>query len=318
MPDLRVAFWNVQNLFEPGPEKKRPRDEQELDAKLDVLAGAIDSLFAGEGPDLLGLAEVRADMILERLEQRLQNRYLRLFERCHDSNWTGLSVLARADSFAALSRVDAYRPYTMSMPRYLIARCERAEGGEPIVFVVNHWRSRLGGADAHSERRETAQHLAEWLAGSQEDTCVIVVGDFNAEPFEAPFGARGLRCVRHFSPELWQGPAPACLYNTAWRFLSEPDYWEVVEARGATYQAPRPMTTFNGAVPVLLDQLLVSGRALRGGPITLQEASVGYPCPGGIAAATDGGHKRPLPWNEAGRGSGASDHFPLVARFRIN
>ena len=64
--------------------------------------------------------------------------------------------------------------------------------------------------------------------------------------------------------------------------------------------------------------MLVSGRALRGGPITLQEATVAYPCLEGIAATTEGGHKRPLPWNEAGRGSGASDHFPLVATFRIN
>jgi hypothetical protein len=79
------------------------------------------------------------------------------------------------------------------------------------------------------------------------------------------------------------------------------------------------MTTFNASPPVLLDQLLVSGRALRGGPITLQEASVDYRCIGGIAAAGEGGHKRPAPWTyAAGRGSGASDHFPLVATFRMN
>jgi hypothetical protein len=49
MPDLRVAFWNVQNLFEPGPDPRRPRDEDELNAKLDVLATALRGLFDGEG-----------------------------------------------------------------------------------------------------------------------------------------------------------------------------------------------------------------------------------------------------------------------------
>jgi hypothetical protein len=146
----------------------------------------------------------------------------------------------------------------------------------------------------------------------------VVAGDFNAEPFEEPFGDFGLRAVRHFSPDLWAQMAPACLYNTAWRFLCEPDPWEVVEAGGEAYDAPRPMTTYADPSPVLLDQLLVSGRALRGGPITLLEQTVGYPCVG-IAVPVTGSHKRPARWTYAdGRGSGASDHFPLVATFRMN
>lgn len=59
MPDLRVAFWNVQNLFEPGLQNRRPRHQQELDAKLDVLAMVLNGLFDDAGPDLLGLAEVQ-------------------------------------------------------------------------------------------------------------------------------------------------------------------------------------------------------------------------------------------------------------------
>jgi endonuclease/exonuclease/phosphatase family metal-dependent hydrolase len=305
MPDLRVAFWNVQNLFEPGLQNRRPRHQQELDAKLDVLAMVLNGLFDGAGPDLLGLAEVHTELVLARLQTRLRGSYFRLFEPCQASDYTGLSVLARTDRFATLARVDAYRPWKFAMPRYVIARCELRESGEPIILVVNHWTSRLGGVRAANERSETARHLGEWLARSQRDTCVIALGDFNAEPFEAPFGAHGLRCVRHFSPDLWRGPAPACLYNTAWRFLSEPDPWEVVEAGGVTYEAPRATTTYDASPPVLLDQLLVSGRALRSGPITLQEASMAYPSVGDIAAATEGGHRRPVPWTyKAGCGSG--------------
>lgn len=321
---LHVAFWNVLNLFEPGPDTKGPRSDDELDAKLDVLAGVLDGLFDGASPDLLGLAEVATDTLLERLEGRLRSRYVRLFAPSPRPDWTGLSVLARTDRFADVALIAAYQPWEFSMPRYLIARCELQEGGEPIVFVVNHWRSRTGRDDAArkraaDERSTTARQLGDWLAQSTNDTCVIVVGDFNAEPFEEPFGAFGLRSVRHFSPDLWRLPAPACLYNTAWSFLSEPDAWEVVEAGGATYEAPRPMTTLNASPPVVFDQLLVSGRALRGGPITLLEASVAYPCTGGLAVAAEGGHKRPAPWKYVtGRGAGASDHFPLVATFRRN
>jgi predicted extracellular nuclease len=322
MPNLHVAFWNVQNLFEPKPASRGPADDRELDAKVDTLAGVIDGLFDGNGPDLLGLAEIDTEGVLANLERRLRSRYVHLFEPGPD-RWTGLSVLARVDRFADVDRIKAYRewdrsPQDRSMPRYLIARCQLKQCGEPIVFVVNHWRSRLGGRDAASERRKTARDLGDWLAGAQDDTCVVVVGDFNAEPFEEPFGDLGLRAVRHFSPDLWTQLAPACLYNTAWRFLCEPDPWEVVEAGGAAYDAPRPMTTYADPPPVLLDQLLVSGRALRGGPITLLEQTVGYPC-AGVAVPAAGGHKRPARWTYAGgQGSGASDHFPLVATFRIN
>jgi Endonuclease/Exonuclease/phosphatase family len=322
--DLRVAFWNLQNLFAPGTQKKGPSTDDELDAKLDVIAEVLNGLFDGAGPDLIGFAEIHTAPVLERLQQRLRGPYHRLFERCYDRNWTGLAALARIDRFATLERVDAYRPYEMAMPRYLIARCSLEGVEEPILLVVNHWRSRVvsAGGDAAAparDRLKTAKALGRWLARSEDDTCVIVVGDFNAEPFDEIFGDVGLPSLRHFSARLWRGPAPSCLYNTAWRFLPEPDPWETVEASGAAYQAGRPRTTFNASSPVIFDQLLVSGRALSGGPITLKEASIAYPCPGRIAWLTESGYRRPTPWSyDEGSPLGASDHFPVVARFRMN
>lgn len=213
MADLRVAFWNVQNLFEPGTWKNGPTDEPELVAKLDAIARTLNGLFAGAGPDLVGLAEIHTERILGLLEQRLRGPYLRLFEPCGDDRWTGLSVLARTERFARLVPVEVYRPWVTSMPRWLIARCQLREdqGGASILFVVNHWRSRVNEArsNAASERYETARALRGKLARSRLDTCAIVLGDFNAEPFEEPFGEAGLRSVRHFHPHLWEG---GCAY----------------------------------------------------------------------------------------------------------
>lgn len=319
MTNLHVAFWNVQSLSEPKPGSRGPKDDQQLEAKLGKLADVINSLFDGQGPDLLGLAEIETEGLLASLERRLRSDYFCLFEP-GPVGWTGLSILARSDRFADIDRIKAYRAWERSlqdrsMPRYLIARCQLKQGGEPIVFVVNHWRSRIGGVPAAGERRDTARNLGDWLAGAQDDTCVVLVGDFNAEPFEEPFGELGLRAVRHFSQDLWAHLAPTCLYNTAWRFLCEPDPWEVVEAGGEAYDAPRPMTTYAEQKPVLFDQLLVSGRALRGGPIALLEQTVGYHC-AGVAVPAAGGHKQPARWTRA-EGQGVSDHFPLVATFRM-
>jgi hypothetical protein len=141
------------------------------------------------------------------------------------------------------------------------------------------------------------------------------MGDFNAEPYEAPFSETALRAVRFFSTALWTCATPRYLYNTAWRHLPEPDLWETVEANPETYKPSRPRTSFDRP-PKLYDQLLVSGRALRGGPITLIEGTVTYH----IDVDTCGENLKPLRWNyqEGTMPMGASDHFPLLSTFRIN
>src|SRR5262249_36286636 len=81
----------------------------------------------------------------------------------------------------------------------------------------------------------------------------------------------------------------------------------------------RPKTTFDAYdfASVVFDQLMVSERALRGGPISLQEGSVAYAYDDSTAYRKDG-YLRPKPWPYyAGVPSGASDHFPLVATFRV-
>jgi len=59
MSPLNVAFWNVQNLFQPPVARRFGRGPQtirERNAKLDRLASVIDGFFHGQGPDLLALA----------------------------------------------------------------------------------------------------------------------------------------------------------------------------------------------------------------------------------------------------------------------
>jgi hypothetical protein len=110
----------------------------------------------------------------------------------------------------------------------------------------------------------------------------------------------------------------AHLYNTAWRFLTEPDWCEKIAADGDAYRASRSKTTFDAwqSESVVFDQLLVSRRALRGGPIALRESSVTYAFDDRIGYLRDG-HMRPRGWSyDPGRPSGASDHFPLIATFR--
>jgi hypothetical protein len=68
MADLRVAFWNVKDLFAPDSGVKRgPQTPAELDAKISAIAQVLRSLFDDQGPDLIGLAEIHTAAILDQL-----------------------------------------------------------------------------------------------------------------------------------------------------------------------------------------------------------------------------------------------------------
>lgn len=167
------------------------------------------------------------------------------------------------------------------------------------------------GSDDAADRKDSARWLGDLLSTTHL-SCAVVMGDFNAEPYESPFNQTGLRAVRFFSTTLWSQATPAYLYNTAWRFLPEPDYWESASQPG--YRVPRPRGSFDSSPPVIFDQIMVSGRALRNGPITLVEDSVYYYTD--PPAATQPNLK-PQRW-DSNSFVGASDHLPLVAKFTIS
>ena len=143
MADLNVAFWNVQNLFEPGVVPRGPQSSTELDEKLDVLGDVINAFSDGNGPDLLGLAEVNTKRIFFDLIRRLNGSYFHVWEDAGMSDQTGLGLIARESRFVDLTLLDTQRPSVASRPRSMIVRCELLGKPEPFLVVVNHWKSRL-------------------------------------------------------------------------------------------------------------------------------------------------------------------------------
>lgn len=317
--ELRLAFWNVQNLFEPGVVARGPQDAEELNAKLDNVARAIQQFFGGQEPDILSLAEVNTGRILNDLKARLSGTFHAVWEPAGVSDQTGLGVLANAQLVSSLRIVAAQRPSQFARPRAIVVECELIGKPEPLLLIVNHWKSRLPSSPITDEadRRQTADWLGQSLASERRTRCVVLVGDFNAEPFEPPFGELRLKARRTFSSALWTRATPAYVYNTAWRFLSEPDPWE--QTLVPAYRATRPKGTH--AADLVFDQLLVSGAALRGGLLTLRDSSVALATIDQLTSRFNRqGACVPLPWSyvSAVEYSGTSDHLPLTAVFSVN
>lgn len=269
---LRVLFWNVSNLFEPGVVERGPRSQRELDAKIDVLAEVIRDAFGNkqDPADLIGLAEIQNEAIFLRLARRLGAAYHHLWSGTADPGQTGIGILARKSAVFCVDGIDSFRPTMLQRPRAVVTDCKLASSGERFLFVVNHWKSRMVQSGSQvapaQDRAATAGWLEELLAARARHDCVIAVGDFNAEPFEPEFGEFRLRSVRHFSTALWTAATPAYLYNTAWRTLVEPRLWRGRKALGTGGADPRPKTSHDASPPVVFDQLLVSGAAPGAAP----------------------------------------------------
>ena len=322
MAALNIAFWNVQNLFEPGLVPRGPSSPAEYDAKLTNVARAINAFFSSKGPDLLGLAEIGTRKSLDLLRAKLREKYTLIWEEPPLPEETGVALLACEGLFRQCDKLVVQTPSFFSRPRCMIVECALSGAPrEPFLVALNHWKSRMqydtDTITDSADRQESARWLGDYLAQQAKATAAIVMGDFNAEPFESPFNEVSLRGVRHFSTALWGRATPAYLYNTAWRFLAEPSYYEDWSMAG--YKEERPKTTHDCSPPVVYDQLLVSGRALRGGALRLREKSVSYYCDANTSHFNSRGVLRPHRWAyDADTGaSGTSDHFPLLATFDL-
>ena len=85
MPDINIAWWNLENLFDRANHPDRHPDlakeiERELkgwtaavrNKKLKQLSKVVKAMFGGTGPDLLGVCEVENDTVLQLLLDEIE------------------------------------------------------------------------------------------------------------------------------------------------------------------------------------------------------------------------------------------------------
>lgn len=202
---LRVMFWNLENFFDYKDDSLSTSDREfsargdrrwtrkRFQTKCNSIAKGI--LWAGsqEGglPDAIGLAEVENAFALRRL---LQNTALRKldYQIVHfdspDPRGIDVALLYRR---SRLQLVDAkpchlFGPDSalMTTRDILLARFQRADGGE-VALLVNHHPSKYGGLLESEPRRRVAVERLRFLADSLQALGVqeiVAMGDFNDTP----------------------------------------------------------------------------------------------------------------------------------------
>lgn len=220
MTEIKVAFWNVQNLFDitaspiAADLEFTPEEgwtQEVFDIKVANLARIIKQMHGGAGPDLLGLCEVENREVMERLLTEIGRADYRLAHKdSPDIRGIDCSLIYSANVFNAPPAADIrghlvhFRYPTRDI--FQVRLTLKATGTELNVFV-NHWPSRMKGQfltephritvgercgqlvdeilkfdrNAYAEIPDTAEGLAQLNARWNRN--VLLMGDFNDDPF---------------------------------------------------------------------------------------------------------------------------------------
>ncbi|MBU1568856.1 MAG: hypothetical protein KJ630_24930 [Proteobacteria bacterium] len=220
MAEIKVAFWNVQNLFDTTASpiaadlEFTPDEgwtEEVFDIKVANLAKIIKQMHGGAGPDLIGLCEVENKGVVDRLMDAIgRNDYRLAHVESPDIRGIDCSLIYSANVFNDLvademqGHLVHFRFPTRDI--FQVRLTLKANEAELNVFV-NHWPSRSQGQfqsepyriavgercgqlvdevlkvdrQAYAQISDTAEELAKLNARWNRN--ILLMGDFNDDPF---------------------------------------------------------------------------------------------------------------------------------------
>lgn len=344
MSDIRIAFWNLENLFDTTASEiaadfeftpEKGWDEAALDAKVTNLASVISLMFDGKGPDLLGVCEIENKAVAERLIAATGRGDYRLAHvdspdvRGIDASLIYSTKVFKAPTHVAGHVVHLRYPTRDIFEVHLPVKANDAE----LLVLVNHWPSRRQGHyETEPYRITVAEHCGRLVDGllklsraefmALPDTAaslvklndrwnrnVLVMGDLNDEPYDRSVlqYLQGTKDLDHLEEEIKAGPG---------RQIPEPRSYLSRRAYLLNCDWPLLATADQGTFFFpqatnsmnVLDQILVS-RGLYYGQQKLRLAlgSVEIFAPGEIRTPKG----RPRPFDRKTK-KGCSDHFPIT------
>lgn len=351
--EFTVMAFNVENLFDA--DRKSPYDDfpvdgagldvwspEELARKLGAVIEVLRSIDNGKGPDVVVLNEIEVDQtpestigVAEFLTQYQGKDYRKLLRSDMPEALRGVPVeawLAKALEDGGLGGYrmilgevgagsnEAIRNVVLTRLPVRATRQHKIEGARAIIEVrldlggrvltvfANHWKSGAGNAAAERTRMQNAYVLRtrinEILADDPQSE-LIVAGDLNSHHDHSrryPYLIEtGINDVLGAQGDPWKLRAKggADLYNL---------WYDLEPAR-------RRSDCFRGEWGTLMHLAISKGLADGQGAEYVAGSFRTVEIAGLNAHPVTG-----LPWEltRVGPGAGVSDHFPIVARFRLH
>jgi predicted extracellular nuclease len=197
---LRVAFYNVENLFDTIDDAKI-RDEEFLPAsdknwnsykyrlKIANMAKVIRAVGGWQAPEIVGVAEIENRLVMLDLADHpalASARYDVLHFDSPDPRGIDVGLLFNRDRVTVLHaqpikmRKDNFRTRDILYAKLLIT------AADTLHIFVNHWSSRRGGKEQSEPKRVLAAEIVQQYTDSIQRTdstaAIVVMGDFNDAP----------------------------------------------------------------------------------------------------------------------------------------
>jgi exonuclease III len=300
---LRVGFINCHNLFPVGVSPRGPQTSEELASQIDDITATLGAVFEDGAPHLVGLCEVGSDLQAEAVRSATGLSGPMLWSGPPPVGpagaQTGLAILHDDDVLRVVGETTAMgEAGAAERQKWMGAAFQFLDGSlGAFWFVVNHWKSNLGGtSQTDAARMRSAREIGQFYMDRARalTEAMILVGDFNCEPGARPLHEQKdgdqpntLRSDRERALVLRERNRLAYFYNPMWRFMGEADPHETADQPG--YQNPRLIGTHRGNAErdtdwSMWDHLMVSKPVLRGPALRLAEATVRIVRPTGNAS----------------------------------
>jgi endonuclease/exonuclease/phosphatase family metal-dependent hydrolase len=223
MGTIRFTWWNLQNFFDTDDDPISADFEftgakgwtpEVFAAKKAKLAEALRSTHDGEEIELLAVAEIEKDRLLEELIEAMGYQHLKVVKDISEtSDLRGIDVtLAYDERKLEVKDATSHLVHLRYRTRDIFEVCFIVKDtGEELVVIASHWPSRrLGKFESEPSRIAVADNIAylvdehvkiaparyeELRKASQPEvalqevrdkweTKVLVIGDFNDEPHD--------------------------------------------------------------------------------------------------------------------------------------
>jgi len=199
--EYTVVSYNVENLFDTVDDPKVPDEEflatsekmwntERYQKKLNDISRVISEINPKELPEIVGLAEIENQMVLEDLvnTSNFSNKYGIIHEESPDYRGIDVAMLYRKDAFTEI--MHEVLPVTFpDEPDFKTRDILHVTGkirNKTVHVFVNHWPSRIGGDEKTEPKRVMAASVlkakVDQILAVDPKALIIIMGDMNDEP----------------------------------------------------------------------------------------------------------------------------------------
>jgi len=193
--NFRVAFYNLENLFDTVDDPKTNDDDflpdgkmgwnpEKYDHKLDNLSKVVNLLGGNEIPEILGVCEAENKQVLEDLIKNSGSNHYGLIHK-DSPDERGIDVALIYDNTKVKVKSSEYLTVSIDNDATRdILYATLTINKEDIHVFFNHWPSRYG--DKTGDKRKIAAKVLrtkiDQVLTQDGNAKIVIMGDFNDEP----------------------------------------------------------------------------------------------------------------------------------------